>query len=77
MTTTTLSARRPQGRIGGVLQYSDDSRVLAEHLGLDTAAEVLAVTEQVLAPRPDRLTPKVRFHVEELFAGPAAPSDPT
>lgn len=53
-----------------------DIRVLANRLGLDTAAEVLAVTEQVMARRPDRLTPKVRFLVEELFAGPLLPGDP-
>ena len=55
---------------------ADDIRVLADRLGLDTAAEVLAVTEQVMARRPDRLTPKVRFLVEELFAGPLLPVDP-
>lgn len=55
---------------------ADDIRVLADRLGLETAAEVLAVTEQVMVRRPDRLTPKVRFLVEELFVDPSPPGDP-
>jgi hypothetical protein len=43
----------------------DDVRLLAGALGIATAAEVLAVAEQVFG---DRLDPAARFFVEELFA---------
>lgn len=42
----------------------DDVRLLAAHLGLTTAAEVLAVAEERMG---DRLDPAARFFVEELF----------
>jgi hypothetical protein len=44
----------------------DDVRLLARHLGLGTASEVLAVAEHVFG---DRLDTAARFFVEELFAG--------
>lgn len=43
----------------------DDVRLLAEALGMSTAAEVLAVAEDVFG---DRLEPAARFFVEQLFA---------
>ncbi len=43
----------------------DDVRLLAGELGVNTAAEVLAVAEQVFG---DRLDTAARFFVEELFA---------
>jgi len=49
-------------RIG---EDDDDVRLLAEHLGLTQASEVLAVAEQVYG---DRLDAAARFFVEELFA---------
>jgi hypothetical protein len=43
----------------------DDVRLLARELGLEGAAEVLAVAERTFG---DRLDPAARFFVEELFA---------
>lgn len=43
----------------------DDVRLLAGHLGLSTAKEVLEVAEFRIG---DRLDPAARFFVEELFA---------
>jgi hypothetical protein len=43
----------------------DDVRLLAGELGLEAAAEVLAVAERTFG---DRLDPAARFFVEELFA---------
>lgn len=43
-----------------------DVRLLADVLGLTTAAAVLAVASEVYG---DRLDPAARFFVEELFAG--------
>lgn len=48
-------------RIG---EDEDDVRLLARHLGLSTAAQVLAVAEQRMG---DRLDVAARFFVEELF----------
>ena len=45
----------------------DDVRLLARRLQIDTAAEVLALSEEVFG---DRLDPAARFFVEELFGGP-------
>jgi hypothetical protein len=45
----------------------DDVRLLARALGLDRAADVLAVAEEVFG---DRLDVAARFFVEELFASP-------
>jgi hypothetical protein len=42
----------------------DDVRLLADHLGLDSAESVLRVAEQTYG---DRLDPAARFFVEELF----------
>ena len=49
----------------GVGEDEDDVRLLAGHLGLTTAGEVLAVAEERMG---DRLCPAARFFVEELFA---------
>lgn len=43
----------------------DDVRLLADHLGLSSAAEVLDVAE---ARMGDRLDPAARFFVEEIFS---------
>ena len=45
----------------------DDVRLLARHLGLTGAHQVLAVAE---ARMGDRLDPAARFFVEELFPPP-------
>ena len=50
-------------RIG---EDEDDVRLLARRLQIDTAAEVLALSEEVFG---DRLDPAARFFVEELFGG--------
>lgn len=44
----------------------DDVRLLASALGLDQAADVLALAEEVFG---DQLDTAARFFVEELFAG--------
>ncbi len=43
----------------------DDVRLLAGALGISTAADVLAIVEEVFG---DRLDAAARFFVEELFA---------
>ena len=43
----------------------DDVRLLADQLGLPTAADVLAVAAEVYG---DRLEPAARFFVEQIFA---------
>jgi hypothetical protein len=45
-------------------QDDDDVRLLASHLGLRGAEEVLALAERTYG---DRLGPAARFFVEELF----------
>lgn len=44
----------------------EDVRLLAAHLGLERADQVLAVAERTYG---DRLDPAARFFVEELFSG--------
>jgi hypothetical protein len=44
----------------------DDVRLLARHLGLNTAADVLNIAEDVFG---DRLSAASRFFVEEIFPG--------
>ena len=50
----------------GCGEDEDDLRLLAGELELGTAAEVLAVAEEVYG---DRLDAGSRFFVEEIFAG--------
>ena len=45
--------------------------LLADEIGLGTAAEVLTVAEEVFG---DRLDAAARFFVEELFGGDAEPN---
>lgn len=47
-----------------VSEDEDDVRLLADELGINTAADVLAVAEDVFG---DRLDAAARFFVEELF----------
>jgi hypothetical protein len=44
----------------------EDVRLLAAHLGLDQADQVLDLAERTYG---DRLDPAARFFVEELFPG--------
>ena len=56
-----LALKVASHRVG---EDEDDVRLLAENLGLTTAAEVLQVAE---ARMGDRLDPAGRFFVEEIF----------
>jgi hypothetical protein len=59
---TLLALKVLAHRVG---EDEDDIRLLAAALGLESAAEVLAIAEETFG---DRLDPAARFFVEEIFA---------